>query len=152
MARTWRLLLLNMIDIEFTDRQSTLSVNAQRLQQAARTVLQDHGPDTVRLSIAVVDNATIHELNRRFLEHDYPTDVLSFTLEQQQDQLEGEVVVSADMAVKQAGEYGVPPEDELLLYVIHGVLHLVGFDDKSPELSEQMRSAEQRYLEQFGSA
>ena len=44
------------------------------------------------------------------------------------------------------------PEDELLLYVIHGVLHLVGFDDTSVELREQMRCAEKQYLEQFGVA
>ena len=140
----------NMIDIEFTDRQSNLAVDARRLQQAAQAILQDHGPEKIRLSIAVVDNATIHELNMRFLEHDYPTDVLSFSLENHEDQLEGEVVVSADMALEQAGEYGAQPEDELLLYVIHGVLHLVGFDDKSPESSQQMRAAEKIYLERFG--
>ena len=63
----------------------------------------------VQVSIAVVDDPTIHELNRRFLQHDYPTDVLSFVLEQQDGRLEGEVIVSTDTAVAQAGEYGVQP-------------------------------------------
>ena len=139
-----------MIDIELTDQQSTLPVDAQRLKQAARLILEEHGPDSVQVSIAVVDDLAIHELNRRFLQHDYPTDVLSFVLEQQPGRLEGEVIVSTDTALAQAGEYGVQPDDELLLYVIHGVLHLVGFDDKSPDLLRQMRCAEQHYLEQFG--
>ena len=138
-----------MIDIQLTDQQSTLPVDVQRLKQAARLILEDHGPDAVQVSIAVVDDLTIHELNRRFLQHDYPTDVLSFVLEQQDGRLEGEVIVSTDTAVVQAGEYGVQPADELLLYVVHGVLHLVGFDDKSPDLRQRMRCAEQHYLEQF---
>ena len=138
-----------MIDIQLTDQQSTLPVDVQRLKQAARLILEDHGPDAVLVSIAVVDDLTIHELNRRFLQHDYPTDVLSFVLEQQDGRLEGEVIVSTDTAVSQAGEYGVQPADELLLYVVHGVLHLVGFDDKSPDLRRRMRCAEQHYLEQF---
>jgi len=139
-----------MIDIQLTDQQSTLALDAQRIKQAARLILEDHGPDSVQVSIAVVDDCTIHELNRRFLQHDYPTDVLSFVLEQQDGRLEGEVIVSTDTAVAQAGEYGVQPADELLLYVVHGVLHLVGFDDKSPDLRRRMRCAEQHYLEQFG--
>ncbi len=60
------------------------------------------------------------------------------------------MIVSADTAVAQSGEYDSSPEDELLLYVIHGVLHLVGFDDRNPAARQQMRCAEQTYLKQFG--
>ncbi len=137
-----------MIDIEITDQQSILAVDTRQLEQVAHAILKDHGPPSVQASIAVVDDPTIHELNRRFLQHDYPTDVLSFVLEREAGHLEGEVVVSAETAQAQASEYGVTPEDELLLYVIHGVLHLVGFDDKSPAPRRQMRCAEQLYLKQ----
>lgn len=139
-----------MIDIHIADEQSALSVDGARLEQAARLVLEQHGPARAEVSIAVVDDLTIHELNRRYLQHDYPTDVLSFVLEADLQQLEGEVIVSADTAISQGRQYGVRPEDELLLYVIHGVLHLVGFDDTSAELRQRMRCAERSYLEQFG--
>ncbi len=139
-----------MIEIDITDQQTTLVVDPTRLRQAALRVLADHAPPAVRLSIAVVDDPTIHELNRRYLQHDYPTDVLSFVLEREADYLEGEVVVSSDTAVAQAAGYGLQPLDELLLYVMHGVLHLVGFDDKSPDMRQQMRCAERRYLEELG--
>ncbi len=74
--------------------------------------------------------------------------MLSFALEQDADHLDGEVIVSAETALAQAAEYGVEPESELLLYVIHGVLHLVGFDDKESAARDAMRAAEQRYWKQ----
>jgi probable rRNA maturation factor len=141
-----------MIDIELTDQQTALATDTVTLKSAARQILLDHGPPTARVSIAIVDDPTIHALNQRYLQHDYPTDVLSFVLDQSADGLEGEVVVSIDTAVDQATEYGTSPQQELLLYVIHGMLHLVGFDDTTDDLRERMRAAERQYLQQFGGA
>ncbi|MCA9206082.1 MAG: rRNA maturation RNase YbeY, partial [Planctomycetales bacterium] len=66
------------------------------------------------------------------------------------DHLDGEVIVSADTAESTAADYDWPPAAELLLYVIHGTLHLVGFDDKSPEKRVVMRAKEAEYLDLFG--
>jgi probable rRNA maturation factor len=137
-----------MIEIEITDQQTSVPVDRDRLVRAARAILQDHGPATCRVSIALVDDPTIHALNRQYLKHDYATDVLSFLLEESPDLLEGEIVVSGETAATQAGEYDSTPADELLLYVIHGTLHLVGFDDQTDEAREQMRCAEALYLKQ----
>ena len=139
-----------MIEIEIANQQSNLAVDRERLVQAAQAILQDHGPATCRVSIAVVDDPTIHTLNRQYLQHDYATDVLSFVLEQTHDLLEGEVIVSGDTALAQADDYHSTPADELLLYVIHGLLHLVGFDDQTDALRKEMRCAEEVYLRQFG--
>jgi probable rRNA maturation factor len=98
----------------------------------------------------VVNDPTIHELNRQFLAHDYPTDVLSFLLEQQGKRIEGEVVASADTARRTAEQLGLRPEDELLLYVIHGTLHLIGHDDAGDEQRSLMRAAERSCLAKFG--
>ena len=102
------------------------------------------------MSIAVVDDARMHELNRRYLDHDYPTDVLSFVLAHVGNHLDGQIVVSFDYAAREAARYGWNADDELLLYVIHGSLHLVGYDDLNPEVKQEMRAAEQKYLAQFG--
>jgi probable rRNA maturation factor len=139
-----------MIEIEIADQQSRLAVDRERLVRAAQMILQDHGPATCRVSIAVVDDPTIHTLNRQYLHHDYATDVLSFVLEWTSELLEGEVIVSADTALAQAGPYGWLPADELLLYVVHGTLHLVGFDDQTEAQRQDMRTAEGTYLTQFG--
>ena len=139
-----------MIRIDVTDEQTALAVDAERLRAAVRLILTDAGVQAGMVSIVVVDDPTIHQLNREFLEHDYPTDVLSFLLEREGASLEGEVIVSSDTAVRSAEQYGWPAADELLLYVIHGSLHLVGYDDLEPELLAEMRRQERHYLGQFG--
>ena len=94
----------------------------------------------------------MHELNRQYLEHDYPTDVLSFVLEfdETSKSLDGEIIVSSDYAAREAARYGWTANDELLLYVIHGCLHLVGHDDTTPAAKRAMREAEVRLLAGFG--
>jgi probable rRNA maturation factor len=139
-----------MIEIEIANQQSALAIDREVLVQAAQAILQDHGPSTCSVSIAIVDDPTMHTLNRQYLQHDYATDVLSFVLEQSADLLEGEVIVSSDTALAQADQYQWTPADELLLYVIHGLLHLVGFDDQTDVLREEMRCAERTYLRQCG--
>lgn len=139
-----------MIDIQIADRQTLLNFDTARLEACARNILQEEGPDSCELSLAVVDDQTIHQVNRDFLKHDYPTDVISFVLDQTADTLEGEIVASAETAIAQAAHYGWKPEDELLLYITHGTLHLVGYDDQTPEGKAEMRERERHYLAQFG--
>ncbi len=139
-----------MLTIEISNRQTAVTFEARRMHQAAEAILRDAGVSDARLSLAIVDDPTIHQLNRRYLEHDYPTDVLSFLLERDADRLEGEVIVSADTAARSAAEYAWSADDELLLYVIHGTLHLIGHDDATASQRESMRGQERRYLVQFG--
>jgi probable rRNA maturation factor len=120
------------------------------LTDAARAVLQDSPYSSATISLAIVDDVSIHVLNRRHLDHDWPTDVLSFILDDDGDHLEGEVILSADTAAAAAEELGHSAAEEHLLYVIHGMLHLVGYDDKSDADAQRMRAAEARYLGQFG--
>jgi probable rRNA maturation factor len=137
-------------EISLTNQQSRHDVDERRLMDAARAVLQDSAYSSAAISLAVVNDDTIHELNRRHLEHDWPTDVLSFVLDDDGDHLEGEVVLSADTAAVAAEELGNSAAEEQLLYVIHGMLHLVGCDDKSDADAQKMRAAEARFLQQFG--
>jgi len=125
-------------------------VDVERLRKAALLIAADHGIERGAISLAVVDDPSIHDINRKFLDHDEPTDVISFALEEEPGYMEGEIVVSADTASRTAGELGISPADELLLYVIHGSLHLVGHDDLTPEPRTAMRAAERKYLAKFG--
>lgn len=134
------------LSVAIADQQSMLSIDHDRLQQIVLRILQDAGFSGGEISLAIVDDPTIHELNRNYLNHDYPTDVLSFPLEIELDRLEGEVIVSAETAIREAAEIDWSPETELLLYVIHGVLHLVGHDDHDPVGRPKMRAAEKEYL------
>lgn len=113
-------------------------------------MLEAEGVSRADVSLAVVDDETIHDLNRRFLSHDYATDVLSFLFEQTGDYLEGEVVVSADTAIRSAADYDWPALHELLLYVVHGTLHLAGYDDQTIEDRQEMRRLEGKHLNALG--
>ncbi|HEY2838437.1 MAG TPA: rRNA maturation RNase YbeY [Pirellulales bacterium] len=139
-----------MFRIEITNEQTGLSIDEARLRAAVEAVLTGQGFLRGAVSVAIVDDPAIHVLNARYLQHDYPTDVLSFLLEEGEGFVEGEVIVSAETAAVSASRYGWTPLDELLLYVIHGTLHLTGLDDHEPEDAAEMRRQEARYLAPFG--
>ena len=130
--------------------ETAAAIDAERLESAVRLAFADSHYAWVEVSVAVVDDEMIHELNRQFLDHDYPTDVLSFALEDDPPRLEGEIVVSLDMAERCASEAGWSADDELLLYVAHGALHLAGYGDKPPEDVAEMRAAEADLLAKLG--
>jgi probable rRNA maturation factor len=132
--------------------ETAAAIDAERLESAVRLAFADSDYTWVELSVAVVDDELIHELNRQFLDHDYPTDVLSFALEDDPPRLEGEIVVSLDTAERCASEAGWSADDELLLYVAHGALHLAGYGDKTPEDAAEMRAAEAALLAKLGVA
>jgi probable rRNA maturation factor len=139
-----------MIRIDIADEQETHQVDYERLMNAVRLILTDAGYSSGEVSLAIVDDAAMHALNRRYLQHDYPTDVLSFVLEADKTRLDAQLIVSADYAAREAPTFGWSLDDELLLYTIHGALHLVGYDDLEPELKTEMRERETHYLAQFG--
>ncbi|MDC0284372.1 rRNA maturation RNase YbeY [Mariniblastus sp.] len=137
--------------IEIADEQS-LPFDGTRLVSTVARVLADHDLNHSEISIAVVDDPAIRVINKQYLDHDYATDVISFVLDfdEAASCLTGQLVVSTDTASNMAGQIGGTMEDELLLYVIHGMLHLVGFDDKDPDSAAEMREQERHYLALHG--
>jgi probable rRNA maturation factor len=135
-----------MHSLHITNRQKTLPVDRRRMRSAILAILRDAEISDAEISVAVVDDSAMAELHGRFLDDPTPTDVLSFVLEQSPGRLEGEVVVSADTAVVNAAKYHSTPAEELLLYAIHGTLHLVGYDDITPPKRVVMRKKEKEHL------
>ncbi len=127
-------------------------VDIPTIQSVIGNILADAGFQQGSISVAVVDDPTMHELNRRYLQHDYPTDVLSFVMEcdREHHRLDGEIIVSYDTATAVCQEFNWDVDSELMLYIIHGTLHLTGMDDQSPQLRAAMTEAENRYLKQLG--
>lgn len=119
------------------------------LTQAVEMIAEDYGWDDGQISLAIVDDTEIHRVNRQFLNHDYPTDVISFDTTESEAFLEGEIVVSIDTAKRVAEEHGWNPNHELLLYIVHGMLHIIGLRDKSPKDIRAMREAERFYMEKL---
>jgi probable rRNA maturation factor len=139
-----------LISIKVTNAQSQVPIDKKKLREAVRIILEDESIPRAKISVAVVDDPTIAELHKRYLDDPDPTDVLSFVLERSPKYLEGEIVASADTAEALAADYHWTAADELLLYVIHGALHLVGYDDTAPKKRSIMRKKEQEYLAHFG--
>jgi probable rRNA maturation factor len=139
-----------LISIKITNAQSKLPVDKNRLRKAVRMILRDEEISKAKISVAVVDDPVIAELHERFLDDPDPTDVLSFVLEKSPGYLEGEIVASAETATSSALDYKWSAADELLLYVIHGALHLVGYDDTTVKKRTEMRKKEREYLARFG--
>ncbi len=143
--------------VHFSGRRPLDSEPRRALKELIAEVLDEHGA-TGTVSVVFVGDDEIRGLHRDYLGEDRATDVITFPLEDedndqngapQVDDLVGEVVVSVDTARREADRRGLPLERELALYSLHGVLHLLGFDDKEPGARGRMRRAEKRYLERF---
>ena len=136
-----------MSKVSIASPQEAVPIDRAFMRRLVRAVLEGEGVEDAEISLAFVDNPTIHGLNKRYLEHDEPTDVLSFPLsESDARRLIGELVVGAEVALAQAQARGHDVQAELALYVIHGLLHLCGHDDKTPDRAAAMRKQERRYL------
>ncbi|MBV8879580.1 MAG: rRNA maturation RNase YbeY [Planctomycetaceae bacterium] len=124
--------------IHLTNEQTRVPIPAAKVRRLATQILGKR-----HLSIAFVTNAAIRKINRRFLQHDFATDVISFPLD---SDLVGELVISADYAVGEARSRRIPVEEELLRYVAHGILHLLGYDDHRPADKAKMWKRQEREL------
>lgn len=112
-------------------------------------VLSREGKDA-RLSIAFVDNNEIKKLNKRYFDSDEVTDVISFPLSNNKNFLSGEIIVSVETAVDTAGERSISIEGEIILYIVHGILHLLGYDDDNERDAGIMHEEESKILKVLG--
>lgn len=122
-----------MARIAIENRQKKRQVRKLPLRNVARKILNASGCPDARLSILVTDDAGIQEINRDWLGKDRPTNVISFAMQEGegagvQADLLGDVVISAETAARDAAEAGVPFEHELYFLLLHGILHLLGYD------------------------
>ena len=100
----------------------------------------------LRVEVVFVSDRALARLHARHLDDPRPTDVLAFELGSQGGGAEAELYVSVERARAEARARGLPPDQELALYVVHGCLHLCGFDDHAPRARRRMRRAEGRVL------
>lgn len=140
-----------MPKISIASPQEIVPLDRRRLREVARTVLAGENIADHEISLAFVDNPTSQRLNKQYLDHDEPTDVLSFPLsEPGAKKLAGELVIGVEVARDQAAARGHDVHAELALYTIHGLLHLCGFNDKTPQATQAMRARERHYLAAAG--
>lgn len=145
-----------MINILVADQFIPL-IDEQKLELAAIAALQHEIEQVIPdLSIVIEDDARLQQLNKEFLGIDAPTDVLSFPSGEVQPDPEtgrvylGDIIISYPRAVEQAKAAGHPLLSELLLLVVHGTLHLAGYDHAEPEEKAEMWAAQAEILHNLG--
>jgi len=132
--------------VAVANRQRRLKINARRLAEIAERALELVGGKQLHLGIVLVDDAAIARLNAQYHNTPGATDILSFDYGEEQ----GELIISAEHAVSQARRYHTTPARELVLYVVHGILHLHGYNDLTATERRRMRAAERRLVSQLG--
>ncbi len=140
------------LDIAIQQRSAFDSVDTSLLSDVVRATLRRRGVGRAVIGLAVVDDAEIAKLHRQHLGIEGPTDVLTFDLREQGDHptIEADIVISAETARREAHARGHDERAELALYAVHGLLHLLGFDDHDAEDARLMHIEEDDILSAAG--
>jgi probable rRNA maturation factor len=130
-----------------TNNHPSLRFPKRETFRAIQSVLKDESVRSFRLSVVFVGSRTMRGINRRFLGHDYITDVIAFPLgDGDEPGAQAELYVNLDRAKSQAREYGVTFAEETRRLLIHGMLHLVGYADATPRQKARMTRREDFHL------
>ncbi|MGB7345782.1 MAG: rRNA maturation RNase YbeY [Pirellulaceae bacterium] len=132
------------------DADITSPLSVDEILQAVRTAANQQGFHDGSIGVRITNDPTIRQINAQHLGHDYATDVISFGYDADPPRIEGELVVSVDTANQKALEIGWPQKHEMLLYIVHGVLHITGMDDHEPSDRAAMRTAEENVFLYLG--
>jgi probable rRNA maturation factor len=126
----------------------------EKFKLLAESVCRRFSVAAASVSIAIIDDDAIAVINKQFLDHTGPTDVISFDLSDEDDGAEAdknfEIVINADQAARQSADRAHDTESELALYITHGLLHNFGFDDHDEADSKKMHQMEDEILQDEG--
>jgi len=141
------------IVVDVSDRQSVLRTSAQGLERLVRRALAAEGIERAEIGVVLVDDRRIAAVHRRWMGVAGPTDVITFDLSAGgfgADLLAGDIVVSTETARRSARAVGWTPRQELAYYIVHGILHLRGYDDQTPADRRAMRRRERSLMRACG--
>lgn len=132
-----------------------LNIDLPKLKKLVKTICTRFMQYTIRdtqyeISIAIVDDAESRRVNKQFLNRNCSTDCLSFDLSNDENRKSFELVVNAELAIKEANLRGHSSKAELALYITHGLLHNFGFDDSTQAQAKKMHNTENEILQQLG--
>ena len=142
-----------MIDVALTQPYDVPHLDESQLRARVVAVCGEHAMNDGTVSLAVLDDAEMTALNRRYKQRDRTTDCFSFDLSDPTDPPASrsfEILVNGQKAVREAQARGHTVQAELSLYVVHGLLHNLGFDDQSPAAAVEMHAREDEILQRFG--
>jgi len=137
-----------MIRVDVYNAHPRRRVRKQTVARYVSRVLRDERLRRADIGVIAIDTRMCRRMNRQYLSHDYSTDVISFPLTAENGKrLEGEIYVNLDKAHEQARTYGVTAAQEIARLIVHGTLHLAGYDDRRRKEARRMRERENRYVQ-----
>ena len=136
------------IQFVFTNTSITLS-NRKKLKLFIEKTFKQNRRKLISLAIIFCTDEYLLDINKRFLQHDYYTDIITFNLAENLDTVEGEIYISVDRIKENALSNKVSKKDELHRIIFHGVLHLCGYSDKSKVDKKVMTLMEDKTLKSY---
>lgn len=125
------------------------TIEKKKLHQYVKFISQNFNLSIKSLEINFVNSEAIKEINKKFLSHDYSTDIITFNYSHSQNIIDGEIFISVDDAKENAKKFKVKFNEEIGRLVAHGILHLIGFDDTTPDKRKKMKNQENQLLKKY---
>ena len=136
-----------MIDINIsTDYKLSLSYNSNNINKLSKKVLNSENFTDGNISIVLSNREYLSKLKKDYFNIDVYTDVIAFNLEDKNDCLDGEIYISIDDVIENSNIFSKSFNDEFSRILIHGILHLLGYDDKTEIQKDEMSKLENHYL------
>lgn len=137
-----------MNELRIFNRQKTRAISLALLRRITARYLDQVAPQGYELGIHLVAAKEMAKLNEQYLQHEGSTDVITFNYREgkQAGPVLGEIFICVDDAIKQAKEFRATWQSEVVRYVVHGVLHLLGYEDLKPDLRREMKREENRFV------
>jgi probable rRNA maturation factor len=137
--------------ISIQNRQKRILLNLKKVRRATQRILTELGLLDAELSVLLVDDARIRDLNRRYLNRDKPTNVLAFPMREGEfstlhPNLLGDLVISVETAERQSDRFGLNEMEMVILLMVHGVLHLIGYEHEGTKKGAREMSLKQKDL------
>jgi len=137
------------VKINLKKNNSTLKINKQVLTDITKDIMLNYQCTNSSISIILLDKEHLRKLNKKFFEKDEYTDVIAFNLEDYDYPIEGEIYICPNQVNENAKIFKVTFDNELKRVIIHGCLHLLGYEDNSKKEKEKMRTLENYYINKF---
>ena len=137
------------VEIEFTNNHPSFTFDKESffLDKIIALLNKEGFPKDLYVHYIFLTDDELLEINKEYLLHDFYTDIITFPIEETDDSLESDIFISIDRVQENAKEFNVEFSDELLRVVLHGMLHLCSYQDKTPEQEKEMRAKEQFYMD-----
>ena len=138
-----------MVKVKINNKQTQIEIKEENIslfKDIAREAARIEGYSNGEISIGFINNKEIQKLNKKYRDVDEPTDVLSFPIG---EEMWGDILISIERAQKQAQEYNHSFQREVCYLIVHGVLHLLGYNHKNSGEKKEMRRKEERVLSKF---